>query len=312
MLHSLVLFTFLLLGTLTLPFLVLQKPAPRTSLRGEFEDALASLNKQQNSLKSFSQESGTKFVVPNGIGIGTLSWGDKKRGFTTKTKITKKYKNANPGVYNAGDLSLVYSTLTKAGIRFVDTSEIYGLSSLSSGQSSEELIGKFGDIDLEGIATVKGTKISWSWMNFMGRRGSSGILKAIQDSCDRLSVGYVDLYQVPFPFPYIGGQRKIIKGLKLARDRGLTNHFGVANLNGKKLMSMAKLFASQDLEIASNQIEFRCVTSAAEHLVRLFIHSSPSLPPSLPPSLHPFIHSSIHPSIYPSFHFQPFKQEGDV
>jgi aryl-alcohol dehydrogenase-like predicted oxidoreductase len=69
--------------------------------------------------------------VPSNIGVGTLAWGDPRRGFGE--------------TYNAGDIMGAYNTLVEGGVTFFDTAEVYGYQSMKQEMSSEQLLGNFAD-----------------------------------------------------------------------------------------------------------------------------------------------------------------------
>jgi len=74
-------------------------------------------------------------TVPGNIGVGTLAWGDPRRGFGE--------------TYNAGDIMGAYNTLVEGGVTFFDTAEVYGYQSMKQEMSSEQLLGNFADTNFK-------------------------------------------------------------------------------------------------------------------------------------------------------------------
>ena len=110
------------------------------------------------------------------------------------------------------------------------------------------------------LAPLRSTTFTLSKSNFLSRRGPSGVAQCLQNSCDRLSTGYVDLYQVQFPKFYWGGRGKLIGGVKNAKDRGLANFVGVSGgggSGGSGVEKVVKRFEGEGVKVSSFQVEFR-------------------------------------------------------
>jgi len=195
------------------------------------------------------------FHIPYRIGFGTMSWGDTSRGFTTKRKITKKM--AKSGQFNAGDVISAFNALTDGGITFVDTAESYGRSLRSEGLSAEQLIAMASEQGLAatgpGATPVLASKFEpRSPLRF----GSGAVVRAIQQTCERMEVSTLDLYQVDVlhPLLYIGGGRSLAKGLANAVDLGLCNFVGVCNFGKGQLQSFHSKLEKRGVQLATNQV----------------------------------------------------------
>ncbi|CAM9747985.1 unnamed protein product, partial [Sphacelaria rigidula] len=85
-------------------------------------------------------KSKSKLDIPNGMGVGTMAWGDETSGFVSDPGYRPK-----EGEFNPADLQGAYNALMAAGITFFDTSDVYGYKSAKAGYSSEQLLGQFAE-----------------------------------------------------------------------------------------------------------------------------------------------------------------------
>ncbi|CAM9372301.1 unnamed protein product [Chrysoparadoxa australica] len=198
------------------------------------------------------------FSIANEIGVGTRAWGDESMGFVGDPR-----KRPKAGEFNPADLQMAYNTLVEAGVTFFDTADVYGCKSIKEHMSSEQLLGRFGEENYEERAQVatKYTPVLWTNLKAGGglRAGRRAVANALQQSCDRLGVAYVDLYQLHFPFPYIGGLSAIAEGMSRARDRGLCRAVGVSNMNAAQVRDFHDKLSKWDVPLASNQVEFSLI-----------------------------------------------------
>ena len=80
------------------------------------------------------------------------------------------------------------------------------------------------------------------------RMGSKSVVDALQKSCGRLGVGYIELYQADLGFSkrsllYLGGKSSVVKGLVDSKKRGLCNFVGVKGVRGRKnVEKVVKMF----------------------------------------------------------------------
>lgn len=97
------------------------------------------------------------------------------------------------------------------------------------------------------------------------RGGSRAVVDALQSSCSRLGVGYIDLYQADFTpsksaLFYPGGKGKIVQGLKMCKTRGLCNSVGVVGVKGRRNVErIEKLFSKNDLKLDTLTADFSLV-----------------------------------------------------
>lgn len=203
--------------------------------------------------------------IPNRIGFTTQAWGDRDAGFRSGKKLKKKSIKA--GKYLAGDLQLAYDKLMEAGITFVDTSENYGLESRDKSLSAEQILCQCIDTNAQALPIVAST-MSNPWKSLKQgtgpRFGSSGILKAIDGSGDRLGSSTIDVYQIPAKMFYIGTPGCVASAVCAAMDQGLINNVGVKNMSKSKMKSFnKKLDKIGSYPLTSNQFEFNLVNRKA-------------------------------------------------
>ncbi|GMH97758.1 hypothetical protein TrVE_jg9529 [Triparma verrucosa] len=229
-----------------------------------------------SSITSQAKQKG--FSIDGDMAASTAYWGDAKRGFTMKNLPRSKSK----GTHNPGDLSLTYSDLLKSGVTFLSAGEDESM--------SEELLGFFDSQNR--LDTTAKVATSYVPKPFIVRKdrttelnprakkagilsmlqlrfGSGSVLNALQKSCDRLGVGYVDLYQADFsggskskPF-YVGGKSAVVEGLKLCKQRGLCNNVGVKGVKGKAAEKAIKLFEKKGIKMDALEVDFSLVDRTA-------------------------------------------------
>ncbi len=195
-------------------------------------------------------------LISSEIGIGTIAWGDKSRGYGTK--------------FQKRDVEGAVKYLAENGINFFDTAEVYGYRSAKSGESSEHLLG-------DAVSRIRGVSdfilstkfFPVLWTNFLVgggfRIGKQAVLDALRASLTRLGVGVVDLYVIHFPFPYIGGMDAIVDGFAEAHHLGLVRAVGVSNYTAPaELRKIHNAFAVRDVPFVSNQIRYSLLDRTAE------------------------------------------------
>ena len=142
------------------------------------------------------------------------------------------------GVWQVGEEDIVPSLLTafEAGYRSIDTAAIYG---------NEEGVGEA--IRLSGIPREElfvTTKL-WSTRHENPELG-------MQESLERLGLGYVDLYLIHWPTPKQGKYVPAYEGLVRLREKGLAKSIGVSNFTEAHL---AEIVAATGVIPAVNQVE---------------------------------------------------------
>jgi len=83
-------------------------------------------------------------------------------------------------------------------------------------------------------------------------------------SLTRLGKGYVDLYQLHFPFPYVGGNDALVEGLAECVDRGLCKAVGVSNYDAVQLREAHTALSRLGVPLATNQIKYNILDRSAE------------------------------------------------
>src|SRR5687767_5645093 len=118
----------------------------------------------------------TRFLHAIEMGLGAWQWGDR---------VLWGYGRG----YNDDDLRMAFQTSLTAGIRFIDTAEIYG-----SGRS-EQLLGQFlKETDQPVLVATKFFPLPW-------RLTKNSVPRALKGSLERIGAEAVDLYQIHWPSP---------------------------------------------------------------------------------------------------------------
>lgn len=196
------------------------------------------------------------FHIPNRMGFGTAAWGNEKKGFKTGKKLKKKEKKL--GRYLAGDLQICYDTMMESGIVLADTSESYGRALEKKTLSAEYILGRCVDENARVDPLVASTFAN-PWMHLLEgggvRFGRRGVVNALEQTCERLGVSGVELYQVPSAL-YLGFPNALADGLSECLDKGLCNYVGVCNMGKLRMKSMARKMEKRGASLTSNQFKF--------------------------------------------------------
>jgi len=190
------------------------------------------------------------------IGVGTLAWGDPKRGFVAEGAVSAE-PSSESRPFGPDDVEMSGSMLVDAGITFFDTAEVYGYQNIPNGYQSEQLLGKLGKKRPSVRVATKFFPLLWT--NALGvgggfRWGSEAVSRAIDNSLARLDGVPIALFQLHFPFPYIGGYPALAEGLAKARLDGKCQHIGVSNFDIKELPQMERELSKWNTPTVSNQI----------------------------------------------------------
>ncbi|CAI5518129.1 unnamed protein product [Closterium sp. Naga37s-1] len=199
------------------------------------------------------------------LGIGTLQWGDPRSGFGEQ--------------YSAADLAEAFRAALVGGINVFDSAEVYGYQGIPTGNSSEQLLGRFmaeekarrlqeGSDSAQLPAPVAATKfftIPWTNLLVGGglRFGRQSLIDALKASLQRLGMERVDLYQIHFPFPTISNAA-LMDGLKQAHAEGLATAVGVSNYNTQQLQEAHSLLKAANIPLASNQVKYNLLDRGTE------------------------------------------------
>jgi aryl-alcohol dehydrogenase-like predicted oxidoreductase len=197
-------------------------------------------------------EDENEFHIPNRIGISTRCWGDETLGFVSSGKLKKS--QLREGKFVPGDLQVAMDTLLSEGVMLVETSPEYGKAMAAKKLSAEDILAKCikdKNADTAGNPVLVGT-----YNNKIFQRGPKSLTDALAESCKRLRVDAVELYQVAnlgWLYPSGGLIKGMSEGLL---EAGQTNYAGVKNLSPLRLRRVKSKMEAQDLVLTSNSFEF--------------------------------------------------------
>jgi len=180
----------------------------------------------------------TRFLHAVEMGLGAWQWGDR---------LIWQYGRS----YSDEDLWAAFQVALNAGIRFVDTAEVYG-----SGRS-ERLLGQF--IKRAGQPVLIATKffpLPW-------RFRPQTVPAALRHSLERLQVERVDLYQIHWPSPLFNIEA-MMEGLAICVEEGLARTVGVSNFNQSQMLRAYSALARRNIPLASNQVHYSLLNRTVE------------------------------------------------
>ena len=186
-----------------------------------------------------------RLVLPT-IGIGTMAWGDPRRGWRIN--------------YNSTDLKEAFEVLGDAGVRLYDTSEVYGYQGVRLFEASEQLLASLiakSPADPPLVST-KFMPVPWTNLLVGGgvRIGRQAVVEAVRNSIARLGVGSIDLYSLHAPLPYMGGRQALYEGLAECYDLGLCRGIGVCNFNARQVHEAYHSCRQLGVPLVSNQFRY--------------------------------------------------------
>ncbi len=180
----------------------------------------------------------TRFLHAIQLGLGAWSWGDRS---------VWQYGRG----YNDQDVREAFLSSLAEGIRFIDTAEVYG------GGQSERLLGQF--IRETGEPVLVATKFfPMPW-----RLSRQSFVTALRGSLERLHLESVDLYQIHWPSPLLGVE-KMMDGLALCAEGGLTRTVGVSNFDQSLMLRAYSALAQRNIPLAANQVHYSLLNRAVE------------------------------------------------
>ncbi len=179
---------------------------------------------------------GSDVAIPP-LGVGTWAWGDK-------------------GTWGMGgyDQALTESTIRdaweasiEAGVVLFDTAEVYG-----NGES-ERIIGRLlaADPGVRERVVIASKFMPSPWKLNV----HSALLSAARQSCRRLGIESIDLYQIHGPIS-LRSHGALADALAAAKSEGLVRAVGVSNYSAKETRAMDAALRRRGLRLASNQVEF--------------------------------------------------------
>jgi aryl-alcohol dehydrogenase-like predicted oxidoreductase len=180
----------------------------------------------------------TRFLHAVEFGLGAWQWGDR---------LIWQYGQA----YKDEDCRAAFEVSLEAGIRFVDTAEVYG-----NGRS-ERMLGQFLK------ETEQPVLVATKFFHFPWRFKKKSLRKALGSSLERIGVETVDLYQIHQPFSLISIEN-LMEALAEAVKDGLTRTVGVSNYNQSQMLRAYSALARKDVPLASNQVSYSLLNRVIE------------------------------------------------
>jgi aryl-alcohol dehydrogenase-like predicted oxidoreductase len=173
------------------------------------------------------------------MGLGTWAWGDR---------LVWGYGKS----HNASDVVDAFDVSVKAGIRLLDTAEIYG-----QGKSERHI----GDLLRE--KPDNAVLVASKFMPFPWRLGKGSFDRALRNSLKRLGMNKLDLYQIHFPLPP-GNVRVWMSWMSEAVKQGLVGAVGVSNFNLDQTRTAYEALVRDGYSLASNQVEYHLLDRRIE------------------------------------------------
>ena len=180
----------------------------------------------------------TRFLHAVEFGLGAWHWGDR---------LIWQYGQT----HGDEDCRAAFEVSLEAGIRFVDTAEVYG-----SGRS-ERLLGQFlKETDQPVLIATKYFPYPW-------RLRKKSLLKALRGSLERIGVESVDLYQIHQPYSLLPIEN-LMEAMAEAVKEGLTRTAGVSNYNQTQMLRAYSALARKDVPLAANQVTYSLLNREVE------------------------------------------------
>lgn len=180
----------------------------------------------------------TRFLHAVEFGLGAWQWGDR---------LIWQYGQT----YNDEDCRAAFMVSLEAGIRFVDTAEVYG-----NGRS-ERLLGQFLN------ETEQPVLVATKYFPFPWRLRKKSLLRALRGSLERIGVETIDLYQIHQPFS-LQPIESLMEALAEAVKEGLTRTVGISNFNQTQMVRAYSALARKDVPLAANQVTYSLLNRAIE------------------------------------------------
>jgi aryl-alcohol dehydrogenase-like predicted oxidoreductase len=174
------------------------------------------------------------------LGIGTWAWGDKL--FWTYGKD-----------YGESQVKAAFLRAVELGITLFDTAEVYGLG------ESERLLG--GMIRQVGRSSVQ---VATKYMPVPWRISANQVVKAIDDSLERLQTKSVELYQIHQPVSFLMGQKTLLEVLASAVKAGKIQAIGVSNYSASQMREAHDFLKQQKIPLAVNQVQYSLLARQIE------------------------------------------------
>ena len=153
-------------------------------------------------------------------------------------------------------LQKAFEKLQQNGVSFIETSE--------SNPVAEAFINKFND-EINYGNNDQGPLVASTYPNpwkhalksrSLPRRGAKAIITAAEESCDRMGISSMTLYQVQNPWYYIGGSTAMAEGMLDVISDDHARYVGCINMSVSKLAKLQRKLRAQGEFVATNQFEF--------------------------------------------------------
>ena len=181
----------------------------------------------------------TRFLHAVEFGLGAWQWGDRL--------IWQFGQN-----YGDEDCRAAFEVSLEAGIRFVDTAEVYG-----NGRS-ERMLGQFLK------ETEQPVLVATKYFPYPWRFTKKALLRALKGSLERIGIEAVDLYQIHQPYSLLPLD-SLMEALAEAVKEGLTRTVGVSNYNQTQMLRAYSALARKDVPLGANQVTYSLLNRNIEY-----------------------------------------------
>jgi len=181
----------------------------------------------------------TRFLHAVEFGLGAWQWGDR---------LIWQYGQT----HSDEDCRAAFDVSLEAGIRFVDTAEVYG-----SGRS-ERMLGKFMQ------ETDQPILVATKFFPFPWRLTRKSLIRALKRSLERIGVETVDLYQIHQPLPPVSIETWM-EAMAEAVAEGLTRTVGVSNYSQTQMLQAYSTLSRKNIPLASNQVTYSLLNRNIEY-----------------------------------------------
>lgn len=180
----------------------------------------------------------TRFLHAIEMGLGAWQFGDRVFWGFGQT-------------HHEGDIHAAFETSLAAGIRFVDTAEVYGMG------KSERFIGEMIQ------AANQPVLIATKFFPYPWRVHRWFMKQALKNSLERLGLERVDLYQIHWPTPLVPPET-LMEWMADLVEEGLIRTAGVSNFNPTQTVRAYATLARRGIPLASNQVEYSLLNRTIE------------------------------------------------
>jgi aryl-alcohol dehydrogenase-like predicted oxidoreductase len=179
------------------------------------------------------------------MGLGTWAWGDQS------TWGMNGYDRS----YDFETIRAAYARTVSAGIRLLDTAEMYG-----NGES-ERIIGQ---LLREDLANRDRMVVATKFMPFPWRLPiAAALMKSVRASLARLDLPFIHLYQLHGPIS-LRSPGVMAAALAAPHREGLIKAVGVSNYSESEMRAIHRALAAHGIPLATNQVEYSLLRTMPE------------------------------------------------